>query len=49
MSTRVKGNYSFNNRPSSNKRARRFALAGILLIFLAPRYKEWLVYKRLPL
>lgn len=35
MSTRVKGNYSFNNRPSSNKRARRFALAGILLIFFS--------------
>lgn len=35
MSTRVKGNYSFNNRPSGNKRARRFALAGILLIFFS--------------
>lgn len=35
MSTRVKGNYSFNNRPSNNKRARRFALAGILLIFFS--------------
>lgn len=35
MRTRIQGNYSFNNRPSGKKRARCFALAGILLILFA--------------
>lgn len=35
MRTRIQGNYSFNNRPSGKKRARCFALAGILLMLFA--------------
>ena len=34
MGTRVKGNYSFNNQ-RDNKRTRRFAFAGVLLMLLS--------------